>query len=486
MSVQTALTAAQDLGGRSPGHLITAQDWNTMASVLVEYGNALLGLPATVAELQTQLDTLSARVDALEALPARVEQLEDELAPLREQYRLTASMESESVLVGQVVEIVFQVTALDSSPLTGPRPWLDVVATWGRLRGAPGFTVRENAEENALAIQVNDQGIARVQLRGHHTRGFTMEAELGFSSALATQVGNTGLTVMQSLSQASSPLDAQAQMAFQTMNARYDASPPFRAYADGYIGQMTGGRYVGGHIGGFIQVGQWQNFRATVMAFAKPDSSAVTPDPTRGVATIQVNFREWLAHWSDGYVKEVTPVLPGWRDLFENEYARVDALPFFTAELNRRAPVVGALGHVRNLLAVESALAQVLPGTDTVKAQSRDLLAGAVTLQFAAGGNDARAATSYATQAQVGQAATQVARSAQTAAADAASTKQSVLLLEDRVKAAEQTGKEISAGLRTIGDGVNKINVAEVADLGSRLSTINVSLNQLASRIPGT
>ena len=57
-------------------------------------------------------------------------------------------------------------------------------------------------------------------------------------------------------------------------------------------------------------------------------------------------------------------------------------------------------------------------------------------------------------------------------------------MLEGRVKAAEQTGKEISAGLKNIGDGVNKINVAEVADLGGRLNKINLGLAELATRIP--
>ena len=57
-------------------------------------------------------------------------------------------------------------------------------------------------------------------------------------------------------------------------------------------------------------------------------------------------------------------------------------------------------------------------------------------------------------------------------------------MLEGRVKAAEQTGKEISAGLKNIGDGVNKINVAEVADLGGRLNKINLGLADLATRIP--
>ena len=46
-----------------------------------------------------------------------------------------------------------------------------------------------------------------------------------------------------------------------------------------------------------------------------------------------------------------------------------------------------------------------------------------------------------------------------------------------------KTGKEISAELRTLGDGINKIDVVQVADLGSRLQSINTSLNGLATKI---
>ena len=74
--------------------------------------------------------------------------------------------------------------------------------------------------------------------------------------------------------------------------------------------------------------------------------------------------------------------------------------------------------------------------------------------------------------------------SSQSAVVPTTSTaKQAVAVLESRVLAAEKTGKEISAGLRALGDGINKIDVVQVADLGSRLNAINASLSGLASRI---
>jgi hypothetical protein len=111
------------------------------------------------------------------------------------------------------------------------------------------------------------------------------------------------------------------------------------------------------------------------------------------------------------------------------------------------------------------------------------MLEGAVKTQLAAGGGDNLAAGGYADQAQVTQQVSQQAKAAQATAQDAATAKQAIGVLESRIQAAEQTGKEINAGLKTIGDGVNKINVAEVADLGGRLNKINLDIAGLANKL---
>ena len=485
MTVETALSLASSLAPKSPGHLITAADWNALVSVLVDYGNALVGLPARVAAAEAAIALLDGRVDALEPLAARLQALEDQTAPLRQNYRLQVSTGSENFLVGQVAELVFTATALDGSALPAPMPWLDVVSTWGRLRAAPGFVVRDNAEENALSIQFNSAGEARVQLRSQFTKGFAVSEESSFFNAIQVQAGGTGKSVMQVLQTSASPQDPETKTAFKAFHASYDANKTVRSYADSYVGQMTSGSYLPDRVGAIFALGEWQNYRATVMAFAKPDASATTPDPTRGVATVQVNFREWIAHWSDDYIHDVSPVLPGWGTLLDQNLGRADVLPFAIGELGRRSAIEGALGHVRNLVAFDKAASVINPGNDSTLAQSKALLQGAAQMQIATGGADTKAAASYAQQAQVSQQTGQTARAAQATATDAASAKQSVLVLENRVKAAEQTGKEISAGLKNIGDGVNKINVAEVADLGGRLNRINLSLTDLATKIPG-
>lgn len=483
MTLTEAAALAASLGGKAPGHLIKSDDWNALVNVLTEYGNALVSLPDRVADLEADLANLALRVDDLEDLADRVTTLEEETAPLRKNYLLAVNTTAENYLVGQVAEIVFKVSALDGSPLPSPMPWLDVVTTWGRLRAAPGFVVRDNAEENAISVQFNSAGEVRVQLRSQYTRGFSLAEEASFSNALKVQAGTTGKTVLKVLEESASPQDPETRVAFKAFHASYDSNKTIQGYADKYVDQYTGGNYIRPGRGGIVKLGDWEYYRATVMAFAKPDAAATSPDPTRGVATVQVNFREWINHWSNDYIETLEPVLPEWSGFLNLHLAKPELIPLWVGELDTKAKSQGALGHVRNLKAMEKVAGAVNPGGDTVLLAGKSMLMGAVQMQMATGGAGTQAAAGFGQQAQVTQQVSQQAKAAQATAADAASAKQAVTVLETRVKAAEQTGKEISASLRNIGDGVNKINVAEVADLGGRLNKINLDIVGLANKI---
>jgi hypothetical protein len=480
MTLTEAAALAASLGGKAPGHLIKSDDWNALISVLVDYGNALAGLPERVADLEADLAALATRVDALEDLAERVTTLEEETAPLRQNYLLKVSTSAENYLVGQVAELVFKVTALDGAPLPGPMPWLDLVTTWGRLRAAPGFLVRDNAEENALSVQFNNAGEVRVQLRSQFTKGFTATEEASFANALQLQAQGAGKTVMKILAESASPQDPETKMAFKALHTSYDSNKTIQGYADKYLGQYTGGKFV---TPGFIKLGDWEYYRATVMAFAKPDANPLSPDPTRGLATVQVNFREWISHWSDDYLDSLEPVLPEWSGFLNLNLGKAELIPLWVNELDKKAKVQGTLGHYRNLKAMEKAAGAVNPGADTVLLAGKSMMLGAVQMQMATGGAGTLAAASFGQQAQVTQQVSQQAKAAAATAADAAGAKQAIGVLETRIKAAEQTGKQISASLKNIGDGVNKINVAEVADLGGRLNKINLDLVNLANKI---
>lgn len=488
MTLQEARDLATTLAPKSPGHLITAQDWNALVSVLVEYGNGLITLPARLAAAEAALEALDGRVTALEVLPDLVQAIDDETKPLRDNYALSVRTTQENFVVGQVAELVFRATKLDGTPITGPRPWLDVVTTWGRLRAAPGFVVRENAEENAISVQFNAAGEVRVQLRSQFTRGFTPLVESNFGNALRAASGVAGKTIGQVFETAVSPQDAEAKVAFKAMHASYNGNQSIKAYADGYLQQATGGRVsaIGnvGSIGGVVSLGDWDVYRATVMAFAKPDASATTPDPTRGVATVQVSFREWIPHWGGDYVLDLDLATPNWSQFFDANKGRADLLPFAVTELDKRAKVDGVLGHVRNMKAFDRAAGLINPGNDSNLAQNRVLLKGAVQMQLAAGGADTQAAFSYAEQAQATGQVGQTARSAAQMAQDAAGAKQAVTLLETRVKAAEQVGKDIGLGIKALSEDVTRINPLEVANLGGRLNNIHLSLDALSDRLP--
>lgn len=491
MTLQDAREQAAGLGPKQAGHLIRHQDWNTLVSVLTTYGNNLDALTTDLAVLKTDLGTLTttmqaaiaaldARIAPLEGLPARVDKIDAETAPLRQNYLLKVSTAQENYLVGQVAELVFTATALDGRPLPDPKPWLDVVTTWGRLRAAPGFVVRENAEENALAVQFNNAGQVRLQLRSQFTKGLSAGTEGSFAGVLQAQAGSSGKTVMKVLQDSSSPQDPEAQMAFKSVSAVYQANATVRGYADRYIEQYTGGRVIGGVT---KAVGEWQHYRATVMAFAKPDAAAISPDPTRGVATVQVNFREWIPNWSHDHVEDFEIFEPDWSRIVKDNLHLPDLVHRVVSELDKRASQRGVLDRIREMKALDKAASVINPGNDPAMQQGKAMVMGAMQMQFATDSLDTGVAGGYGQQAAVTQQVGQAAKAAQSIAQDAAGAKQAVTVLESRVLAAEKTGKEISAGLRALGDGINKIDVVQVADLGSRLQAINTSLNGLATKI---
>ncbi|MDX9885501.1 hypothetical protein [Thauera sp.] len=491
MTLQDAREQAADLGPKEAGHLIRHQDWNTLVSVLTTYGNSLDALTTDLAVLQTEVGTLEAnmqaaiaaldaRIDPLEGLPALVQKIDAETAPLRQNYLLKVSTAQENYLVGQTAELVFTATTLDGKALPDPKPWLDVVATWGRLRAAPGFVVRENAEENALAVQFNNAGQVRLQLRSQFTKGMAPSTEGSFAGVLQAQAGSSGKTVMKVLQEAASPQDPEAQMAFRSISTMYEANATVRGYADTYLEQFTGGRVIGGVM---KAIGEWQHYRATVMAFAKPDSVATSPDPTRGVATVQVSFREWIPNWSHEHVEGIDVAEVEWGRIIKEHIRVPDLIHRMVSELDKRANQRGTLGRIREMKALDKAASVIDAGSDPAVQHAKAMMMGAMQMQFATGTVDTGVAAGYGQQATVTQEVGQAAKVAQDSARDAAGSKQAVAVLESRVLAAEKTGKEISAGLRALGDGINKIDVVQVADLGSRLQAINTSLNGLATKI---
>lgn len=479
----TTATQSGALGKKQPGQLIQAGDWNTLVEILAAYGLKLKELDASVAQLGTDLGALQAKVAPLDPLPAAVADLTAKTAPLLQNYLVEISANDGDYLVGESAEITVRVRALDGQTLTGALPWVDFFATWGRLRPAPGFVAREDAEENALSVQVNPQGIARVLLRSQHTKGIAATDEAQFAKTIQAQVGTTGRTVKQIVQQAASPGDSQVRQAYKMVHASYAASPSQQQFLDGYIGNYTGGIYWGG----WRPRGEWEDYRATVIAFAKPDADPLSPDPARGVATIQINFREWIPNWVGDFWGDLVEIQTGFDQFFLANLGKNTLLDDTLIHLDQTNKDAGLLAKIRNTRAMHESIVKINPGSDPDVRQTKDLLEGAMQMQLSAGigtagGSDV--ARSYATQAKVTQEAGRQAQAARTDAGAVKTVKAAVDVLEGKMQASETTAREIKDGLARIGDGVNKINVVEVADLGTRLQKISTDLSAINLRLP--
>ncbi len=125
--------------------------------------------------MQAAIAALDARIDPLERPPGAVQKLDAETAPLRQNYLLKVSTVQENYLVGQAAELVSPPPPRSTAArCPTPSPGSTSSPPGGGC-AAPGFVVRENAEENALAVQFNNAGQVRLQLRSQFTKGLIAE-----------------------------------------------------------------------------------------------------------------------------------------------------------------------------------------------------------------------------------------------------------------------------------------------------------------------
>ena len=178
-----------------------------------------------------------------------------------------------------------------------------------------GFNSRAGSGDNSISVQVNAQGIARVQLRAEHSEGFSETEEAQVSAVMQMQVPNANMTVAQSFMTAATPSDAPAKSAYKVLAQEYERqdSIALRAYADTY--HVRTPEYTLSPILPNFWT-QWRDYRATVIALAKPDADPTTPDGARGAGSIQVTFRDWLWPWTLDYLDDFKPL----QDLVLTQY----------------------------------------------------------------------------------------------------------------------------------------------------------------------
>lgn len=486
--------AALTTPAKASGHLIRHDEWNGLLAALGAFGAslsaqqaALAGLDVRVATLESEMATV--QTDA-EALADRVDGLEARVAPLLDNYLVTLSCAKQHYAMGEVCEITARVTDLLGAPPPAPYPWVDFMTAWGRLRAKAGFTSRDGGDDNSLSVRVDAQGIARVEVRAEHSQGFSEAQESQIGDMMRMQVpAQGGKTVVEAFMSAPAPGDASAKAAYKVMSAAYDQKDAtvFKDFADSYhvaaANKYGAAKY---EVAAPAYQANWRDYRATVIALAKPDADPVSADGTRGLASIQVVFRDWLYHWGQDYLgdllqleNELVPVFTG----IIKDSAKENLLDKLKHKVDELLPDRGLLGGEKMLNVVLHGMGRVDPGPDLdkvdIKAQFQDALAAQTTLP-GAGTAVMRAylgqgARTGGLKQQVAQVATQL--------VETKGIQASVSVLEGRMQAAEQVGMSLHSSLTLINDNVRAINPLDENSLKANVQKISADIALLKSRV---
>lgn len=358
---------ADRLGGKNPGELIRAQDWNDLIGAIETLEASLTAnLEAVSARVETGLAEAAQRAAALEARVAAVEALAE---PLQQFRRVSLRTGQELYALGQSAQLVATVTDFRGSALDladpAARPWVEFVATGGQLRPDPAFNSVGSEGDRAISVQVDARGEARVFLVAEAGAaestgpGRTSVAEL-----LETRLTATNQTLVQSLLEANTPLEAKLSGALRAVSIAYDqpAAVETRRYLDTSFHAAATQSLLPVEGEPDIRVVRWQHYRYTVLAFVKNDNQPGTAEPSQGASSIQVRFRDWIRPWARfEYLEEYTPVKESIKDRVR---AKIDADPLETskrlrAEILESVRDKGHLGRQREYLAIAEGLDEV-------------------------------------------------------------------------------------------------------------------------------
>lgn len=493
MSLQDDINLLATLDEKSAGHLIRHNDWNGLVGVVSHLATAVktivdADLINKVAALDTTVNTLANTT--VPSILERLEEVETSIAPLLQNYVMTLRSGRQHYALGEVCEITVQVTNLKSQFIS-PRPWVDFVCSWGRLRAATGFASSQLGEGgNSLSVQVNAEGIARVLLSSG-TGNASAQQEMQMMAIMYNMVEGESYTVADAVMQAPTPGDSRAKKAYKQMHREYERadSNVWSNYADSY----TVGNY--GRWGGNAVVsGEWDYQYATVMAFARPDGNPTTPDGARAAASIQISFRDWVSSWGIDYVDD--------RDDLEVELAQdwgsivvieeenpLDKIWYRVEEQIRDR---GIWGRQKYFEAGQDAINHAIGTGDPlryVKNQASKALAAQAAAdlsQMQAGGGRQRGAPVMGAYMAQGSRTESVGKQAAQAAADASQAKglsESVAVLEGRMQSTEQLGSKIQGSLQLINENVRGINALDETSLKGGVQKISAEIAAIRAQL---
>ncbi|MGD1857649.1 MAG: hypothetical protein ACFB2W_25720 [Leptolyngbyaceae cyanobacterium] len=298
---------ANEIGQKSAGDLIKSGEWNRLVRAVEGVETSLTErIESLESELTNQKETLGQQIAQLRS---DEDTLQATVNPLLDQYyRITLSTTKINYALGELAELTVQVNDLQGNPLSfsnTDRPWVDLIATWGQFKPVAGFSSRGGVGDRTISVRTDTSGQARVQLRSDYAEGLTDDDEAEMAAAISTRPATLNQPIYQYILNANTPLEAKP--AYQIINAEYERSPRVRTYLDTHY--LRNPALQTGNILPFYR-SRWRDYRATVMAFAKPDSDPRTPDASLGVSSLQVTFRDWIGPWIVDYVRPPVEELP--------------------------------------------------------------------------------------------------------------------------------------------------------------------------------
>jgi len=502
MTLQEAIDQVTGLAPKAAGQLIKHTDWNDLVEAVVTIGGELsdsqerIGkLESTAVELRQDLNGAIDRIDTVEG---EVDQVRQQIAPLLNQYLVTTRCDRTNYAMGEVCVITATVTTLTGEPVTD-RPWIDFVASWGRLRRVGGFTSRAGVGDNSLSVQVNQQGIARVQLRADHTEGFTETEEQEIESSLNTRVEETGFSIAQTLLQANSPTEFTAKHAFTALSLEYERNDTssMRNYVDTYFVRKPKFEY-NPHPLLPNPLGSWRDYRSTVMAMAKPDGDPTTADYSRGSSSIQITFRDWIGFWINDFVLDISPSILEFVPKIEPIFATplFEATEIFEGFVAENIANKGIVGRMKTYDVMKGAIDRIqvqTPDSQILKKQATRAVAmqGANDVSQMVYSVKSEAATAIPMASAILGVQQQAAKigsnvdSLSQRVTESEGVNQSLSVLEGRMQAAESVGSNIDQRLNLINDSVKSISVFDETSIESNVNQITANIQLIRSQLGG-
>jgi hypothetical protein len=368
---------ATRFGGKINGELIRAEDWNGLINGIeaqltgleTRLGARIDAIAPQLAAIETRL---GARIDALAprltAAEARLTAITQSLTPLQalaaslldRQRRINLNATRTTFAVGERAEIVAQVTDLLGAPLNlaneAARPWVDFVATEGKLTAAPGFTNVVGTGGRSVSVQVNAAGEAKALLRAGAGEDLPEAHELEVAAVLGTNVG--ARNVARAFLDAPTPGSTEVASAFAAVTSAYQRTDTaiVRNYLDGV--------YLRNPVRSYTPLTpsfaiNWRDDHVTVLAFVKPDDNPGTADGAMAVGSIRVTWRDWIYPWIMTHFMPVKPDIVGtYREQFRPKIrGGIEASVSGVWDvIETRTKDIGILGAQREFAAAQEAL----------------------------------------------------------------------------------------------------------------------------------